>query len=151
MQRSVIFLTLSLLLAVLGVVNADSDNYKRESDSNRYSVADVRGKYSFSFNGRVVGVAPVAAIGAIHADGKGNITKAVRTISVGGLAITQTFTCTLKVRSNGTGSATCPLANPAHGFPPVETFDFIIENGGKAFRMVGTTAGIVVLGSGRKQ
>ena len=151
MQRSVIFPILSLLLAVSGVVNADSDNDKRDSDSNKYSVVDIKGKYSFSFDGEVVGVAPVAAIGAMQADGKGNITKAVRTISVGGLAITQRFTCTLIVRPNGTGSATCPLANPAHGFPPVETFDFVIENHGKGFRLVGTTAGIVVSGSGRKQ
>lgn len=151
MQRSVIFPILSLLLSVSGVVNADFDNDKRNSDSNVFSVADVKGKYSFSFDGQVVGVTAVAAIGAMHADGRGNITKAVRTISVGGLAITQRFTCTLKVHPNGTGSATCPLANPAHGFPPVETFDFVFEDHGKGFRLVGTTAGIVVSGSGRKQ
>lgn len=151
MQSSVIFLTFALFLAVSGVVNADSDNNKHDSDSNKYSVADVKGTYSFSFDGQVVGVAPVAAIGAIHADGKGNITKAVRTISVGGLAISQTFTCTLIVRADGMGSATCPLHNPAHGFPPVETFNFVIEDDGNAFRMVGTTAGIVVSGSGRRQ
>ncbi|MBT8127845.1 MAG: hypothetical protein KJP15_10195 [Gammaproteobacteria bacterium] len=151
MQSSFIFLRFALFLAVSGIVNADSDNYKHDSDSNRYSVADVKGNYGFSFDGEVVGVAPVAAIGAIRADGRGNITKAIRTISVGGLAITQTFTCTLKVGPNGTGSATCPLDNPAHGFPPVETFDFVIEDDANAFRLVGTTPGIVVFGSGRRQ
>ena len=151
MQKSVIFLTLSLLLPVSGVVKADSDDDEFDSDNDKFSVADVKGNYSVSFDGEILGVGPVAATGAFYADGKGNIPKAVRTISVGGEPNTETFTCTLIVNPNGTGSATCPLDDPAPGFPDVETFDFVIEDDGDAFRIVGTTAGIVVLGSGRKQ
>jgi hypothetical protein len=117
----------------------------------RFTEGDVKGRYGFSFQGEVVGVAPVAATGRMLADGKGNITDAVRTINVGGVPATETFTCTLIVNADGTGSAVCPLDEPAPGFPPVETFDFVIEENGKAFRFVGTTPGIVVLGSGVKQ
>lgn len=118
---------------------------------NSYTAGDVKGRYGFSFQGEVVGVAPVAAIGMMVADGNGNITEAVRTITVGGVPVTETFTCSLSVNHNGTGSAICPLDNPAPGFPPVETFDFVMEQNGKAFRFVSTTSGIVVLGSGALQ
>ena len=121
------------------------------SSGKEYSVADIKGNYGFSFDGQIVGVTPVAATGAFSADGKGNITSAVRTISVGGVPVTETFTCTLTVNPDGTGSAVCPLDQPAPGFPEVETFDFVLEDNKKAFRMVSTTPGIVVLGSGRKQ
>jgi hypothetical protein len=57
----------------------------------------------------------------------------------------------LTVNAKGTGSAVCPLDNPAPGFPPVETFDFVLEEKGKALRFVGTTPGIVVLGSSARQ
>lgn len=116
-----------------------------------FSESDVKGRYGFSFQGEVLGVAPVAATGTMVADGKGSITDAVRTINVGGVPTTETFSCTLTVNANGTGSAVCPLDDPAPGFPPVETFDFVLEDKGKAFRFVGTTPGIVVLGSGARQ
>ncbi|MGI9301685.1 MAG: hypothetical protein ACR2RB_03120 [Gammaproteobacteria bacterium] len=144
MTKHLYIIVLSLLLVSWEAVWADSDR-------KGFSVADIKGRYSFSFDGQIVGVAPVAATGVFRADGKGNVTNAVRTISVGGQAQTETFTCTLTVNRNGTGSAICPLDTPAPGFPPVETFDFVLEGKAKAFRLVGTTAGIVVLGSGRKQ
>ena len=122
-----------------------------ESSGKEFSVADIKGNYGFSFDGEIVGVAPVAATGAFSADGKGNITSAVRTISVGGVPLTETFTCTLTVNPNGTGSAVCPLDQPSPGFPAVETYDFVLEDNKKAFRMVGTTPGAVVLGAGRRQ
>ena len=116
-----------------------------------FSVKDVRGDYGFSFQGQIIGVGPVAAVGALSADGKGNVTEAVRTISINGVPLTETFTCTLTVNANGTGTAVCPLDNPAPGFPPVETFSFVLEEKGRAFRLVGTTPGIVVVGSGQQQ
>ena len=45
----------------------------------------------------------------------------------------------------------CPLDAPAPGAPAVETFDFVLENKGRSFRLVGTTPGIVVLGGRQKQ
>lgn len=119
--------------------------------ANEFSAKDVRGAYAFSFQGEIVGVGPVAASGRMFADGKGNIPQAVRTISVNGVPLTETFTCAITVDANGTGSAVCPLDNPVPGFPPVETFDFVLEDKGRAFRFVGTTPGTVVLGSGLLQ
>ncbi len=116
-----------------------------------FSERDVRGAYAFSFDGEIVGVGPVAATGMMRSDGRGNIPDAVRTISVNGVPLTETFTCTLTVNPNGTGTAVCPLDSPAPGFPPVETFDFVLEDKARAFRFVGTTPGIVVLGSGLQQ
>lgn len=116
-----------------------------------FSEKDVRGAYAFSFRGEIVGIGPVAASGRMFADGKGNITEAVRTISVQGVPLTETFTCTLAVNADGTGSAVCPLDTPAPGFLPVETFDFVLEDKGRSFRFVGTSPGIVVLGSGLRQ
>lgn len=116
-----------------------------------FSVKDIKGHYSFSFDGQIYGVGPVAAIGAFQADGKGSITEAVRTISVLGEARMESFTCTLEINPNGTGKANCPLDNPTPGAPDVETFDFVLEGNGKSFRLVGTTPGIVVLGGGQRQ
>ena len=119
--------------------------------ANEFTEKDVRGAYAFSFHGEIVGLGPIAATGRMFADGNGNIPEAVRTISVNGVPQTETFTCTISVDANGTGAAVCPLDNPAPGFPPVETFDFVIEDKGRSFRFVGTTPGIVVLGSGLLQ
>ena len=142
MKKSLfIVLVSTLLLSSSAVVFADKS----------FSVGDVKGHYGFSFQGEIVGVAAVAATGMMVADGKGNITDAVRTITVGGVPVTETFTCTLHVNPDGTGSAVCPLDAPAPGFPPVETFDFVMEQNGKAFRFVSTTPGVVILGSGARQ
>ena len=116
-----------------------------------FSVKDVRGNYGFSFQGEILGVGPVAAVGRITADGEGNITDAVRTISLSGVSVTETFTCTITVNPDGTGSAVCPLDDPAPGAPPVETFDFVLDDKARAFRLLGTTPGVVVVGSGREQ
>lgn len=119
--------------------------------AKEFSAKDVRGAYAFSFQGEIVGVGPVAASGRMFADGNGNIPDAVRTISVNGVPQTETFSCSLTIDANGTGAAVCPLDNPAPGFPPIETFDFVLQDKGRAFRFVGTTPGIVVLGSGASQ
>lgn len=117
-----------------------------------FSERDVRGPYSFSFDGEIVGVGPVAAIGQLDADGQGNITDAVRTLVVNGRTVMQTFHCTISVNPDGTGSAECPLDDdPLSGFPAIETFDFVLEQRARAFRLVGTTPGVTVLGGGRRQ
>lgn len=140
-RRLFLVLVAAILVTPVSAVLADKS----------FTVGDVKGRYGFSFEGEIVGLASVAATGMMVADGEGNITNAVRTISVGGVPITETFTCTLLVNANGTGSAVCPLDAPAPGSPAVETFDFVIEANGKAFRFVSTTPGIVVLGSGARQ
>jgi hypothetical protein len=116
-----------------------------------FTVHDVKGRYIFSFQGEVVGLAVLAATGVLNADGNGNITDGVRMISINGVAATQTFTCSIIVYPNGTGSAECPSDDPLQGFPPVETYSFVLQDNGKGFRFIGTTAGSVVLGTGERQ
>jgi hypothetical protein len=116
-----------------------------------FSARDIRGSYAFSFHGDIVGLGPVAAVGAFQADGRGNLTDAVRTISVNGLTARQTFHCSLSVNPDGTGTASCPLDDPLPGFPGTETFDFALQEHANGFRLVGTTPGVVVIGEGKRQ
>ena len=136
----------TLLLGVLLLFATGKANAQKV-----FSEKSVRGFYGFSFQGEIVGVGPVAAIGALEADGNGNITTASRTININGVPIQQTFTCTYSVYPDGTGSAVCPLDDPLPGAPAVETFDFVLINKAKGFQFAGTTPGIVVLGTGTKQ
>jgi hypothetical protein len=115
-----------------------------------FTEIDVRGAYAFSFEGTVIQLGPIAAAGVVVADGTGSIIDAVRTVNVNGTSVQQTFTCTYSVNPNGTGSADCPLANPLPGAPIAETFDFVLEDAGRAFRLIGTTPGITVIGSGTR-
>ena len=146
---TIAFVSLSVLLFA-GSLSAHDGRNANEGQS--FSVKDIKGNYAFSFDGQIIGVGPVAATGAFYANGKGHVTEAVRTISIAGYYVgTETFSCTLEVNANGTGKAVCPLDNPAPNAPPTETFNFVLEDNGNSFRMVGTTPGIVVLGSGQKQ
>ena len=115
-----------------------------------YSVKDVSGRYAFSFQGEIVNGGPIAAAGYLLADGKGNITEAQRTLSTPYGNFIETFYCTLTVEPDGSGSATCPLDAPQTGFPLIESFDFVIADNAKTFRFVGTTPGMVVVGSGER-
>ena len=90
---------------------------------------------------------PVTAAGYIVADGKGNIPQAERTlVTVVGPPSIDTFTCTYDIKPNGKGSSACTL--DATG--AVETFDYVLEDNGKGFRIVGTTPGVVILGGGHR-
>ncbi len=142
-MRSKIVSLVAVTLILLPAATAVADR--------AFTANDIEGRYAFSFQGEIIGVGVVAATGMIKADGRGNITEGMRIMSVNGVSITETFTCTLSVNPNGTGSAECPLDHPVPGFPPVETFGFVLEENVKSFRYVGTTPGVVVLGSGRKQ
>jgi hypothetical protein len=155
MNRLRLVLLVSGLITPLaaGVVssNAGTTDDPERDKQRTFRDADVKGSYAFSFHGTVIGVGPVAATGVVVADGKGNITSGVRTINFNGSVAQQTFSCKYFVNSDGTGSAECPLDNPLPGAPAVETFDFALEAKGRAFRLLGTNAGITVLGSGAKQ
>ena len=115
-----------------------------------YSVKDVSGRYAFSFQGETVNGDPIAAAGYLLADGRGNITEAKRTLSTPYGNFIETFYCTLTVEPDGSGSATCPLDAPQTGLPLIESFDFVIAENAKTFRFVGTTPGMVVVGSGER-
>ena len=133
--------TVALTVLLIEPVSADKS----------FSVRDVKGRYVFSFQGEMPGVAVLAATGVIVADGKGSITEGVRMITVNGVPSTGTFTCSITVHPNGTGSAVCPPDNPIPGFPAVETYGFVLSENGRSFRFVGTTQGLVILGSGERQ
>jgi hypothetical protein len=160
-EKEVSMNSLRLALIVSGLITAvivgvSDSNAGASEDSQRHKErifrdADVEGPYAFSFDGAVIEAGPVAATGVVVADGKGNITSGVRTLNFNGFVAQQTFTCKYSVNPDGTGSAICPLDNPLPGAPTVETFDFALEKRARAFRLLGTTAGITVLGSGAKQ
>jgi hypothetical protein len=116
-----------------------------------FTVGDVKGRYVFSYQGEVSGLAVVAATGVLHADGNGNLTDGVRMINVNGIPSTNTFSCTIIVARNGTGSADCVTDNPPPGFPAAESFNFVLHRQGRGFKFIATTAGIVVLGTGERQ
>jgi hypothetical protein len=86
MKKTLLALSVtSLLLSSTSAAFAESS----------FTETNVKGRYEFSFQGEVVGVAAVAATGMMIAHAKGKITEAVRTINVGGVPITETSSCTL--------------------------------------------------------
>jgi hypothetical protein len=151
-----VYLVFALMTPLVGGVltssnAATTDRTEVVFRGQTFTEVDVRGAYAFSFEGTVIQSGSIAAVGVLLADGTGNIIDAVRTLNVNGTAVRQTFTCTYSVNPNGTGSASCPLDNPVPGAPTAETFDFALENAGRAFRLIGTTPGITVIGSGTRQ
>jgi hypothetical protein len=142
-MRKIPFVIVSMVLTALSVQSGLAEKV--------FTVRDVRGRYVFSFQGEVVGVAAIAATGVLLADGNGNITDGVRMINVNGVPSTQSFSCTIVVFPNGTGSADCLSQNPAPGFPPVESFHFVLQQDGRRFKFITATAGTVVLGTGERQ
>jgi hypothetical protein len=142
-MKKIPFVIVSIALTVFSVNQVFAEKI--------FTVRDVKGRYVFSFQGELVGVAVIAATGVLQADGNGKITHGVRMISVNGVPFTTSFSCTIIVFPNGTGSADCPSDNPAPGFPPVESFNFVLHQDGRGFKFIATTAGAVVLGSGERQ
>jgi hypothetical protein len=67
--------TVALTVLLIEPVSADKT----------FTVRDVKGRYVFSFQGEMPGVAVFAATGVIVADGKGSITEGVRMITVNGV------------------------------------------------------------------
>lgn len=142
-MKKIPFVIVSIALTAFSVNSAVAEK--------NYTIRDVKGRYVFSFQGEVLGVAAIAATGVLNADGNGKITHGIRMINVNGVASTHTFSCTIVVYPNGTGSADCPSDNPAPGFPAAESFNFVLHQEGKGFKFIATTAGMVVLGTGERQ
>ncbi len=150
-MRKILFVLSAVAMTVFIVRAVSADKIFPRPEGKIFSERDVRGRYVFSFQGEVVGAAIIAAAGVITADGRGNITDGVRMISVNGVPSTQTFTCSIVVHPNGTGSANCPSDNPAPGFPQIETYNFVLQDNDKAFKFIATMLGTVVLGTGERQ
>jgi hypothetical protein len=67
------------------------------------TIAAVAGKWTFTTNGSVLGVGPVAAVGSYVGDGSGNLVGS-QTRSLNGDVADETFTGTLKVNPDCTGT-----------------------------------------------
>src|SRR5262245_34538225 len=93
---SVMFVIAFVSLLVLGLVS----RVQAEECSN----ASIKGGYGLSCEGTVVGVGPLAVIGVLTADGKGNGSE-VETISFNGDIVQgATFTVAYTVNADCTGS-----------------------------------------------
>jgi hypothetical protein len=86
-------------------------------------------------------------VGLSVADGEGNFTEAVRTVSVR-LGFSSNCHGTYTVNPNGTGSAVLHV-NFGSGPLVTETFAFVIVNGGR--EAIGTNPGVVIRGVAVKQ
>jgi hypothetical protein len=120
--------------------------------SRGFSVKDLRGDYSVSFQGEITEgplLGHVVAVGIAHSDGDGNL-RVTRTININGsLVLEQTGVCEYSVRRNGAGQADCTFS--AVGFPDVEeSYALAIVDKGEV-DYISTTPGTAVLGIGKKQ
>jgi hypothetical protein len=144
-------LLFSMFVLGLGVLVAP---VSARADDREFTVGDVRGPYGFSWDGTIgagtPGAVPAAAEGLLVADGEGNFTEAVRTLSVNGAVSHQTATGKYTVNPNGTGSATL-LVNFGSGVKRIETFEFVIVDNGKEAPFIGTNPGVVIRGKAVKQ
>jgi hypothetical protein len=144
---------LLFLLLVLGM-GALVAPVSARADEEEFTVGSVRGSYGFSWDGTVgagtSGAVPAAAVGLLVADGEGNFTEAVRTLTVNGSVSRQTATGTYTVNPNGTGSAVLHV-NFGAGPLVTETFEFVIVKGGREAPFIGTNPGVVIRGVAVKQ
>jgi hypothetical protein len=97
--------------------------------------ATLRGAYMSMGGGSVVGVGPVAFIGTLYYDGKGNVVNPF-TVSVNGAVSKQTVTGTYTVNSDCTGT----LSGGG-------SYDFRVSPDGNKVDYIETDGGTVISGS----
>jgi hypothetical protein len=101
------------------------------------SQSDAAGKFGFTLTGWLIlptGAVPAAAVGQAHVDGKGNVTGA-EARSVGGGYADETFTGTLTIEDDCTGSMTL---NFSEAGVPVRTsvLSIVLDDNKNEIRMV---------------
>ena len=134
---SVMFVMAFVSLLVLGLVS--------RGQAEECSNASIKGGYGLSCEGTVVGVGPLAVIGVLTADGKGNGSE-VETISFNGDIVQgATFTVTYTVSADCTGSFV------STGLGSVFHNDFVLDDNKKEFRLMATEPGFVAVCIYRKQ
>lgn len=109
-------LSLAILGAVLICVPAMAQRFKP---------SDLRGDYSFHFQGTLIqgtNALPIAAVGVLTLDGEGKVTKATRFLNVAGVVVKQSATGTYTLEPDGTGTATF-LVISDEGQPPSGSVD----------------------------
>ena len=135
---SVMFVMAFVSLLVLGLVS--------RAQAEECSNASIKGGYGLSCEGTVVGVGPLAVIGVLTADGKGNI-SGVETLSVNGVITSGvTLTGTYTVNADCTGSIVTTAPDGA-----VTDHDFVLDDNKKEIRIIVTESGAVVVCTGREQ
>ena len=134
---SVVFVISLVSLLALGLVS--------RVQAERCSNASFKGSYGASCGG-FVGAGPLAVIGVLTADGKGNI-SGVETLSVNGVITSGvTLTGTYTVNADCTGSIETTAPDDA-----VTDHDFVLDDNKKEIRIIVTETGAVVVCTGRKQ
>lgn len=146
---------LPIALLVLGTLAVPAAHAKQ---GDTFGDSDVRGDYSFAFDGVLIiegQPVPIAASGQFEADGEGTYTNFVRIVNVGGgLVLRQEGFGTYSVNPDGTGSAefTVMTVDPPEAFPDTtETFFFTIAGNRRKAQFVSTTPGSVAMGLAIKQ
>ena len=136
-NTSVMFVMAFVSLLVLGLVS--------RAQAEECSNASIKGGYGLSCEGTVVGVGPLAVIGVLTADGKGNGSE-VETISFNGDIVQgATFTVAYTVNADCTGSFV------STGLGSVFHNDFVLDDNKKEFRLMATEPGFVAVCIFRKQ
>jgi hypothetical protein len=134
---SVMFVMAFVSLLVLGLVS--------RAQAEECSNASIKGGYGLSCEGTVVGVGPLAVIGVLTADGKGNGAE-VETISFNGDIVQgATFTVAYTVNADCTGSFV------STGLGSVFHNDFVLDDNKKEIRLMPTEPGFVAVCIFRKQ
>ena len=134
---SVMFVMAFVSLLVLGLVS--------RAQAEECSNASIKGGYGLSCEGTVVGVGPLAVIGVLTADGKGNGSE-VETISFNGDIVQgATFTVAYTVNADCTGSFV------STGLGSVFHNDFVLDDNKKEIRLMPTESGFVAVCIYRKQ
>ena len=113
----------------------------------RYRPIDLVGNWSFVFDGALVSKGtgiPVTATGLMTLDASGRITRAVRTLNLGGQVLPQLATGRLTMNDDGTGSAEFVVTMQGPGGVTIpfstETFYFVVTADGQQIQAIGGSA-----------
>jgi hypothetical protein len=115
------------------------------------STATLSGGFGYTNTGTILAgpdAGPFGGVGRQTFDGKGN-TQATATVSVNGNIFHVTIKGTYVVNSDCTGSMILTVSAGPETF--INHVDFVIVDGGTAFRAINTDPGAVITTSGKKQ
>jgi hypothetical protein len=118
-----------------------------------FTAADLFGPYGFEYDGSVAsptGFIPLAASGLFVANGTETF-SGKRTLSLGGQPISQSFTCSYTVNTDGTGHAHCNKMDFSPPSPADEDFDFTIIDDTDGTVFVVTSPNVVAAGRATRQ
>jgi hypothetical protein len=123
----------------------DDDENGRSCPQN-CSLRSLNGCYGFTFSGTILGLGPIAGIGAINYDGQGHATL-TQTLNINGSGgIRDTVTATYTVNPDCTGSEIVTQTNGS-----LTHIDFVIVDHGKEILTLPTDPGSVITGTAKKQ